>query len=114
VPQRILGRPGRRGGSWFSYDVPVQPDHPMTMILTFYSGDRRGTPALFDILVDGQVLATREILQTEPPQFFDIEYQIPARLIAGKESVVIRFEAEEGSQIATVFGIRMIRGDAPR
>ena len=70
----------------------------------------RGVP----VLVDGQVLATQEILQTEPPQFFDIEYEIPARLVSGKDSVVVRFEAEEVSQIATVFGIRMIRGDAPR
>ena len=114
VPQRILGRPGRRGGSWFSYDVPVEPDHPMTMILTFYSGDRRGTPASFDVLADGQVMATQVIVQSEPPRFFDIEYSIPAGLVAGKESVVIRFEAKEGGQIATVFGIRMIRGDAAR
>ncbi len=114
VPQRIIGRPGRRGGSWFSYDVPVLPDHLMTMILTFNSGDRRGTPAAFDVLVEGQVVATQEILQSEPPRFFDIEYSIPAGLIAGKETAVVRFEAKEGSQIATVFGIRMIRADAAR
>jgi hypothetical protein len=114
VPQRILGRPGRRGGSWFSYDVPVQADHPMTMILTFYSLDRRGTPASFDILIDGQVIATQDVDRSEPPRFFDLEYEIPARLVAGKESVTVRFEAAEGSQIATVFGIRMIRGDDPR
>src|SRR2546430_7332957 len=28
TPQRIMGRPGRRGGSWFSYDPPVEPAHP--------------------------------------------------------------------------------------
>ena len=114
VPQRILGRPGRRGGSWFSYDVPVEPDHPMTMILTYYSGDRRGTPASFRIQVDGQVVATQDIDRSEPPRFFDIEYPLPGPLVVGKDAVTVRFEALEGSQIATVFGLRMIRADATR
>jgi len=114
VPQRILGRPGRRGGSWFSYDVPVEQDHPMTVILTYYSLDRRGTPASFNILIDGQVVAKQDIDRSEPPRFFDIEYPLPGALVAGKESVTVRFEAEENSQIATVFGLRMIRGDSQR
>jgi len=28
--------------------------------------------------------------------------------------VTVRFQAKDGSQIATVFGLRMIRGDAAR
>jgi len=114
VPQRILGRPGRRGGSWFSYDVPVEADHPMTVILTYYSEDRRGTPASFEIQVDGQVVAAPDIGRSEPPRFFDVEYPVPAAFVAGKETVTVRFQAKEGSQIATVFGLRMIRGDAQR
>jgi hypothetical protein len=84
------------------------------MILTFYSLDRRGTPASFDILIDGQVVASQDVDRSEPPRFFDIEYAIPARLVTGKEEVTVRFEAKQGSQIATVFAIRMIRGDDPR
>ena len=113
-PQRIQGRPGRRGQSWFSYDVPVDPDHPMVLILTYYSEDRRGTPASFDILVDGAVIAAPEIGRSDPPRFYDVEYPVPATLVAGKQDVTVRFEADQGSQIATVFGLRMIRGDANR
>jgi len=113
-PQRILGRPGRRGGSWFSFDVPVDPDHPMALIVTYYSDDRRGTPAEFEILVDGRRLADQELRLSEPPRFFDVEYPVPAELVRGKDSVTLRFEAKPGSQIATVFGIRMIRADAER
>jgi DUF1680 family protein len=113
-PQRMLGRPGRRGGSWFSYDVPVDPAHPMTMILTYYSGDRRGTPAEFEILIDGRRVAEQEQRLTEPPRFFDVEYPLPAELVGGKDKVTVRFQAKQGSQIATVFGLRMIRADAER
>jgi len=113
-PQRILGRPGRRGGSWFSFDVPVEPAHPMAMIVTYYSDDRRGTPAEFEILVDGQWVADQDLRLTEPPRFFDVEYPVPAELLQGKDRVTVRFEAKQGSQIATVFGLRMIRADAER
>jgi DUF1680 family protein len=113
-PQRILGRPGRRGGSWFSYDMPVDPAHPMAVIVTYYSDDRRGTPAEFEIMVDGQRVADQELRLTEPPRFFDVEYAVPTGLVQGKRKVTVRFEAKEGSQIATVFAIRIIRADAER
>ena len=114
VPQRIQGRPGRRGTTWFSYDLPVEPAHPMTLIATYYSGDRRGTPAAFDILVDGTRVAGQEVSLSDKAAFFDAEYPIAAELVRGKEKVTVRFQARDGSQIATVFGLRMIRGDAAR
>jgi DUF1680 family protein len=110
-PQRIMGRPGRRGRSWFSYDMPVQSGHPMTVIATYYSGDRRGTPAEFEILVNGTRVGEEVVRLTEPHHFFDVAYPIPDDLVRGAERVTVRFQASEGSQIATVFGLRMIRGD---
>jgi hypothetical protein len=35
-------------------------------------------------------------------------------MVAGKARVTVRFQAHEGSQIATLFGVRVIRGDAAR
>jgi hypothetical protein len=109
VPQRILGRPGRRGTTWFSYDLAVDPAHPMTLIATYYSGDRRGTPADFEIQVDGRRVAEQQLGLTDPHRFFDVEYPLPGELIRGKGKVTVRFQAKPASQIATVFGLRMIR-----
>ena len=114
VPQHILGRPGRRGTSWFSYDVPVDSAHPTVLLATYYSGDRRGTPAEFEIDVDGRRVADQALRLSDPHRFFDVEYRIPRELIGGKASVTVRFQAKAGSQIATVFALRTIRGDAPR
>ena len=114
VTQRMLGRPGRRGGGWFSFDIPVAPDHPMTLIATYYSDDRRGTPASFEILVDGTRVAEPEVDRSEPPRFYDVEYPIPAGLVAGKEQVTVRIQAKPENQIATVFGLRMVRADELR
>ena len=112
--QRILGRPGRRGRSWFSYDVPVESAHPMVLLATYYSGDRRGLPAEFEIQVDGRHVADEVLRLTDPHRFFDLEYRIPEALIGEKGRVTVRFQAKPGSQIATVLALRMLRGDAPR
>jgi hypothetical protein len=114
APDRILGRPGRRGTSWFSYDLPVEPTQSMTLIATYYSGDRRGTPAAFEIQVDGRRIGHQEVRFSDPIRFYDVEYPIPADLVRGKERVTVRFRADADSQIATVFGLRMVRTDEAR
>jgi len=113
-PQRILGRPGRRGRTWFSYDLPVEPAHPMVLIATYFSGDRRGTPADFEIQVDGRTISDQHLGLSDPHRFVDLEYRLPEDLVRGKSKVTVRFQAKPGNQIATVFGLRMIRGDAER
>jgi len=111
---RVEGRPGRRSRSWFSYDVPVDPDHPITLIATYHSGDRRGMPAAFALLIDGQVLREQELRLTDPPHFFDIEYPVPADATRGRTRVTLRLQAKDDGQIPTVFGLRLIRTDAER
>ena len=114
TPQRILGRPGRRGKSWFSFDLPVEKGSPMALLVTYFSDDRRATPAVFDVLVDGERVAEQRVGRSEPRRFYDVEIPIPPERVAGKEHVTVRFEAHPGSQIATVFGLRMVRADMER
>jgi DUF1680 family protein len=105
----MMGRPGRRGRSWFSFDLPVEPDRPMILVVTYYSGERGRGEALFDILVDGELIGHLEVTRSSPPRFFDVEYPIDTNIVKGKKKVTVRFQATEGSYIASVFGIRMIR-----
>jgi hypothetical protein len=114
APQRIMGRPGRRGTSWFSYDLPIDPSNPVTLLATYYSGDRRGTPSEFEILVDGTRVADQVVEMSDPHRFFEVTYAVPQNVIVGKDKVTVRFQAKEGSQIATVFELRTIRGEVPR
>jgi DUF1680 family protein len=110
-PTRVMGRPGRMGRSWFSFDLPVEADRLMTLVVTYYSGERgRGEPS-FDIQVDGERISHQEVARSSPARFFDVEYPIDANIVKGKEKVTVRFQASEGSYIASVFGIRMIRGN---
>jgi len=111
TPVRVVGRTGRAGRTWFSYDLPVQADKPMALVVTYYSADRRTSPAAFEIDVDGQRLADQHIDRTDPGRFFDLSYPIPASFVQGKTAVTVRLKADAGSQIAGIFGLRVVRAD---
>jgi len=114
-PVQLEGHYGRRGRKWFSFDLPVDNAHPLTLVVTFSNdGRRKGS---FDILMDGQRLGEQATDRRSPEQdvhFFDVEYAIPAELAQGKQKVTARFEAPEGNEIPGVFGVRIIRADSPR
>ena len=111
-PVRVMGRAGRRGAKWFSFDIPVDPQHVMALIVTYNHDEwRRRT---FDILVEGQRIKEQTIERRGPLRFFDVECPVPDALVKGKEKVTVRFQATGGNEIAAVFGIRMIRADVER
>lgn len=83
----------------------------MTLVVTYYSGERRRGEASFDILVDSERIGHQEVTRSSPLRFFDVKYAIDAKIVKGKKKVTVRFEATEGNSIASVFGISMIRGN---
>ena len=98
-------RDARRGG-WFSYDLKVPPDQPCTLVCTYSGSDVRRT---FDILVDGQKIATQALTGSKPGKFLDLDYQIPAELTRGKSKVTIRFEAHPNGVAGGVLGCMMLK-----
>lgn len=116
VSAQEKGRAGRRGTKWFSFDLPMDPSHPMALVITLNSGEQRH--CTFDILADSRRIGQQTIERLGPgspaAHFFDVEYALPADLIKGKQRVTVRFDANGGHDIATVYGIRTIRADAPR
>jgi len=75
--ERVMGRPGRRGRTWFSFDLPVEPARPMVLVVTYYSGERRSGAATFDILVDGQRVGQQEVTASSPERFLTSSTQFP-------------------------------------
>ena len=112
-PERVSGRAGRHGRSWFSFEVPVDPTHPLALVLTYHSGEHR-RPRKFEIQVDGVRVGRQEVKLVSPAHFYDVEYALPAELVRGKQKITVRFQAEPDAEIATVFGLRVIRADAAR
>jgi hypothetical protein len=116
APVRVMGRPGRSAKKWFSFDLPVDPGRPMTLVVT-YHGEERQTRT-HEILVDGARVGEQTIERHRPgsssKSFFDVEYAIPSGLAQGKQKVTVRFQATGGNETAAVFGIRLIRADQAR
>jgi DUF1680 family protein len=111
-PVRVMGRPGRRGAKWFSFDLPVDPAHPMTLVVTYNHDEWQ--ERTFEILVDGARVGEQTIERRGLMRFFDMEYPVPAETVKGKRKVTVKFQAAQGNEIGGVFGIRMIRAGAER
>ena len=111
-PTRVMGRRGRHGRDWFSFDLPVETNHPMAVVVTYYSDEWR--KRTFDVLVNGEKVGHQVVEKGGEPHFFDVEYEAPASAIGGKEKATVKFQATDGNEIAAVFGIRMVRADAEK
>ena len=109
--QRMSGRLGRASRTGFSYTLPVEAGHPMALVATYYSADRRTSPASFQVLVDGQKIADQDVPRTDPGRFYDVTYAVPAALVQGKPAVTVKFQSKAGSQVAAIYGLRMVRAD---
>ncbi|HEV2971703.1 MAG TPA: beta-L-arabinofuranosidase domain-containing protein, partial [Pirellulales bacterium] len=114
-PVRTQDRGGRRAATWFSFDLPVDTKHPMTLVVTYRSDEQARRQ--FEVQVDGKKVGEQMINRPGPQEqanFFDVEYAIPAEAVKDKPKVTVRFQAEKGSEVGRVFGIRMIRADAEK
>jgi uncharacterized protein len=112
-PVHVQDRAGRRAKNWFSFDLPVEEAHPMTLIVTYRNDEQ--VRRKFEVQVDEKKIGEQTIDRLSPQEeahFFDVEYAIPAEAVKGKQKVTVRFQADDGSEVARVFGIRMIRADA--
>jgi len=94
-------------GGWFSYELKVVPDKPMVLACAYWGSD--GGKREFDILVNGEKVATEKLAKNKPGEFFDVEYPIPAKLIAGKQRVTVKFQAHPQAIAGGVFELRMMK-----
>jgi DUF1680 family protein len=94
-------------GGWFSYALRILPDAPQVLVVTYWGSDRGGRD--FDILVDGERIATVVLNGSHPDAFFDAPIPIPAERTRGRERVTVRFQAHPGKWAGGVFGIRVLK-----
>ena len=96
-------------GGWFSYQLKVSAGQPNVLLVTYWGSDQGNR--VFDILVDGQKLATQKLQNNRPDAFYDELYEIPAAMTQGKESVVIRFQAHAGAMAGGIFECRVLKSE---
>jgi uncharacterized protein len=92
-------------GGWFSWDLKTLPDVPENLVLTYW-GEDRGRQ--FDIMVDGQKLATEHLVASHPGIYFDQVYPLPAALTKGKQKVTLKIQGTN-TWVGGVFGVRVMK-----
>ena len=85
----------------------LAPGAPLALVVTYHSDQRR--PRSFEILIDGRKIADERLEASSRARFFDVEYPIPPDRLAGRTTITVRFQAAEGSEVPSVFGVRVIR-----
>ena len=103
----IKGREAENG--WFSFEMKVIPDSPMAITQKYWGNISGDEKAVFDILVNDELIATRIIHWHG--SFFEVTDHIPTHLTNGKNKVRISFKTGAGFQAGPLCGIRMIRID---
>jgi hypothetical protein len=109
---RIGGQAGRRASKWFSFDLPIDASHPLLLVVTYSSDEEK--KRMFEIQADGQRVAEQSVEKSSPSRLYDVEYNLPAKIVEGKLKVTVKFQATDGNGIAAVCGIRVVRADAER
>ncbi|MHC4176008.1 MAG: beta-L-arabinofuranosidase domain-containing protein [Planctomycetota bacterium] len=93
-------------GGWFSYEMRVLPDQPMSLLCTWWGGE--SGQRIFDILIDRQRIATQKLLRNKPGEFFEVRYGIPLSLTYGKRKVTVRFQGHPGNTAGGLFACLML------
>jgi DUF1680 family protein len=86
---------------WFGWDLKALPDKPLTLVCTYWGSDV--PPRTFDVIVEGQTIATQSLNNNKPGEFFDVEYPIPPELTQGKSKITVRFKPKPGNLAGGVF-----------
>lgn len=94
-------------GGWFSWELKVLRDQPQELWVTYWGSD--GGNREFDILIDGEKLATQKLQSNKPDKFYDEVYALPAGMLQGKDKVTVRFQAKPESWAGGVFGVRVMK-----
>jgi hypothetical protein len=92
---------------WFSYEVKVPPDQPVSLLVTYWGSDAGNRS--FDVLVNGATIATQTLERNHPEEFFDETLAIPTALTQGRDHVTVRFQAKPGNTAGGVFGLRVVK-----
>ncbi|MEH6658194.1 glycoside hydrolase family 127 protein [Leeuwenhoekiella marinoflava] len=95
----------RDATGWFSYDLKNKEAKAQALRVTYFGKDANRN---FKILVNGEVIANPKLMGAEGANFFEVDYQLPKKLVVDNEILTVRFEAEEGSSTAGVYGVRLI------
>ncbi len=98
------GRHYRHAKGWFRYELR-NPDQRATKLRLTFNGE--DTDRVFEVLLNGELLAKITLNASAGPVFFDKDYEVPDK--ARKSEILeVKFVAAKGSVAGGIFGVRLL------
>jgi DUF1680 family protein len=92
---------------WFSYELKVLPDQPMSLLCSYWGGETR--KRVVEIVVDNESIATEELYENQPGEFFEKQYLLPSKLTQGKERITVKLQVPKNERGSYVFDVRTLK-----
>jgi hypothetical protein len=80
---------------------------PSTLQCDYWGSDAGNR--VFDILIDGQKIATQALNADHPNRFYTVDYPISVELTRGKSQVRVQFQAHSGATAGGLYGVRIFK-----
>lgn len=95
-------------GGYFSYNMDTKGNEELKLMVRYW-GNENGNRS-FDILIDGHVLTSENIVgKWGREAFVNAEYAIPTEWLKGKLVINVRFQSHPGTVAGGVYHIRLIK-----
>lgn len=95
-------------GGFISYVMNTDGEENLTLFVRYW-GNEWGSRQ-FDILIDGELLASENIHgKWNKSEFVNVEYPIPNSMVEGKKSVEVRFQAKPENFAGGLYNVRILR-----
>ncbi|MBS4200457.1 glycoside hydrolase family 127 protein [Bacillus sp. FJAT-49732] len=104
-----------RDEGFFSYEMAVEADVQMHLLVTYYGNDRtifldgKLYERNFNIFIDDIKIAEQKLGGTNSDHLFDISYDLPFEMTKGKSKVEVKFASSVGNIAGGVYGVRVIK-----
>ncbi len=102
-----MGKHWRHTRDWFSYDMNDPEKEAKQLRITYFGLDQGRS---FDIEINGEKIATQTLTGEQGNDFFTLDYEIPADLVAKSNGkLVVKFVAHPNSVAGGFYGVRLLR-----
>lgn len=98
-----------RDGGFFEYTMSTGGNTNLTLMVRYWGNESERTRR-FDIMIDGQKLASESLFRKwNKDDFQEVEYSIPQSMLEGRGEITVRFQSQPQTLAGGVFLIRLVK-----
>ena len=105
---RDAGKCNAGDGGMISYVLETNSEDSLSLMVRYWGNE--GCSRTFDIMIDGEKLATESIEgKWNKKEFVNEVYAIPDAMVKGKKEIRVTFQAGAGNMVGGLYGVRLLR-----